>query len=43
VFAIFEPLVAWHQAQATGPDRKMIVHANNANLQTAKVTLTFFK
>jgi hypothetical protein len=43
VSVILELLVAWRQAQAIEPTRKLIVHADNAKLHTAKVTLTFFK
>jgi hypothetical protein len=43
VSAILEPLVAWRKAQATRPERKLMVHTNKAKPQTAKVTLTFLE
>jgi hypothetical protein len=42
ISAIFEPLVAWRKAQASSP-KKLIVHGDNANPHTAKVTRKFFE
>jgi hypothetical protein len=39
--AILQPLVAWHQAEVTWPEPKLIAHVDDAKPHTVKVTLTF--
>jgi transposase len=37
------PLLEWPKTQIDGSDRKLIVHADDARLHTARVTLEFLK
>jgi hypothetical protein len=37
------PLPYWRKTQVRGNDRKLIIHADNARQQTARVTLEFLK
>jgi hypothetical protein len=43
VSTILKPFMAWRQAQANRPERKLIVHVDYAKPHTAEVTLTFFE
>jgi hypothetical protein len=39
---ILEPLSQWRSIEAAGNDRKLLVHADNARWQTAKLLTQYF-
>jgi hypothetical protein len=42
VAEILEPLSQWRSIKTAGNERKLLVHADNAHLQTAKLSTQYF-